>query len=36
MERERADLERHGSRGWHPEDDGSDREPAEDAAREPA
>jgi glutathione-regulated potassium-efflux system ancillary protein KefC len=35
MERERLDLERHGSRGWHPEeDDGRDREPAE--AREPA
>lgn len=37
MERERVDLERHGSRGWHPaEEDGRDREPAEEAASEPA
>jgi glutathione-regulated potassium-efflux system ancillary protein KefC len=29
MERDRADLERHSSRGWHVEDAGADREPAQ-------
>jgi glutathione-regulated potassium-efflux system ancillary protein KefC len=37
MERERLSLEVQSRRGWRPEeDDGSDREPAEEAAREPA
>ena len=31
MERDRADLERHSSRGWHDRSDGADREPAQDA-----
>jgi glutathione-regulated potassium-efflux system ancillary protein KefC len=29
MERDRADLERHSSRGWHAQDQGADREPAQ-------
>ncbi|HEX6766636.1 MAG TPA: glutathione-regulated potassium-efflux system protein KefC [Polyangiaceae bacterium] len=32
MERDRADLARHSSVGWHPDDGGADREPAEDAS----
>jgi glutathione-regulated potassium-efflux system ancillary protein KefC len=36
MERERSDLERRSVVGWRPEEEGRDREPAEDAVREPA